>query len=149
MWQAASSKYKSMVQAGTWNAPSPEDEKILALEAKIQQLQKEKKPKKPKNDPKDMDAKKPGKGKKKCYAKLMKVPPADADKDKPKMVNGNKFFWCSKHGRWGGHTASECKGVNLDNEAKKLPAQTPPSPQTQTCLKLDKALTTIVLSDSK
>jgi len=80
----------------------------------------------------------------------MKVPPADADKDKPKIVNGKKFFWCTKHGRWGDTPAMpECKGVNLDNEAKKLPAQTPPSPQTQACLKLDKALSSIMLSDSK
>jgi len=145
----ASNKYNSMHQAGTWNAPSLEDEKILALEAKIQQLQKEKKPKKPKKDPKDKDGKKQGKGKKKCYTKWMKVPPADTDKDKPKIVNGKKLFWCTRHGRWGGHTMPECKGINLDNEAKKLPAQTPPSPQTQACLKLDKALESIVLSDSK
>jgi len=31
----ASNKYKTMVQTGTWNAPSPEEEKILALESQI------------------------------------------------------------------------------------------------------------------
>ena len=35
----ASNKYKSMVQSNTWNAPSPEEEKILALEMKIKKLQ--------------------------------------------------------------------------------------------------------------
>jgi len=37
-----------MREARTWNAPSPEEEKILALETQIQNLRKEKK--KPKNE---------------------------------------------------------------------------------------------------
>jgi len=44
----ADSKLKTMFKARTWNAPSPEEEKILALETQIQKLQKEKK--KPKQE---------------------------------------------------------------------------------------------------
>jgi len=39
----ASNKYKTMFQNQTWNAPSPEEEKILALESQIQKLKKQKK----------------------------------------------------------------------------------------------------------
>ena len=34
----AGNKYKTMIQQGTWAAPSAEEEKIIALESKIQQL---------------------------------------------------------------------------------------------------------------
>ena len=44
----ADNKFKIMREAKTWNAPSPEEEKILALETQIQKLRKEKK--KPKNE---------------------------------------------------------------------------------------------------
>ena len=44
----ADNKFKIMCEARTWNAPSPEEEKILALETQIQKLRKEKK--KPKNE---------------------------------------------------------------------------------------------------
>jgi len=38
----ASNKYKTMFVNQTWNAPSPEEEKILALESQIQKLKKQK-----------------------------------------------------------------------------------------------------------
>ncbi len=38
----ASNKYKTMFENQTWNAPSPEEEKILALESQIQKLKKQK-----------------------------------------------------------------------------------------------------------
>ncbi len=34
----ADNKFKTFKQANTWNAPSPEEEKILALETQIQKL---------------------------------------------------------------------------------------------------------------
>ncbi len=40
----ANNKYKSLVQAQMWNAPSPELQKIMALEATIEQLKKKGKP---------------------------------------------------------------------------------------------------------
>jgi len=43
----ASNKYKTMVEAKTWNAPSPEDEKIMALEAQLKKMKKPKEPNKP------------------------------------------------------------------------------------------------------
>jgi len=56
----------------------------------------------------------------------MKVPPADADKDKPKTIKGKEYFWCAKHTRWARHITSACqgKGLNKDPKANQEP---PPS----------------------
>ncbi len=87
----ADNKFKTFHQAQTWNAPSLEEEKILALASQIQELCKEKK--KPKQQEgtkkgKDKEGTKKGKRKKKKDgSKWMQVPPADANKDKPKTVN--------------------------------------------------------------
>ncbi len=100
-----------MFQARTWNPYSPKEEKILSLEMQIQKLQKEK------NKLKQGDKKSEGKEefkkgknqKKKDLAKWMKVPPANANKDKPKTVKGKEYFWCAKHARWAGHITSTCR----------------------------------------
>jgi len=77
----------------------------------------------------------------------MKIPPADADKDRPKM--GKEYYWCAKHVRWGGHTKSKCKGMGLDKDPEATQKQ-PNSPQTMAFLGLSsRALSTIILSDSK
>jgi len=86
----ADNKFKTFKQAQTWNAPSPEEEKILALETQIQKLQKERKKPKQQEGKKgeDKDGTKRGKKKKrKDGPKWMQVPPADADKDKPKTLS--------------------------------------------------------------
>jgi len=133
------------------DAPSPEEEKILALETQIQKLWKEKK------KPKQEGGKK-GKGKdgsekdknkkKKDLATWMKVPPTDANKDRPKTIKGKEYFWCAKHARWAGHITSTCqgKGLNMDPRANQEPL---PSLQTTTCLGLTWALSAIGLSNSK
>jgi len=81
----ASNKYKTMVEAKTWNAPSPEDEKIIALEA---QLKKMKKPNKPNKPDKPSKEKGKGKGKERSHpgkpAWMTKPPPA-AGKLKTKL----------------------------------------------------------------
>ena len=57
LMEAAVNKYKTIVEAGQWQAHSPEQEKIIALQAKIDRWDKKTLPKKP--EPK----KKKGKGK--------------------------------------------------------------------------------------
>ena len=57
LMEAAVNKYKTIVEAGQWQANSPEQEKIIALQAKIDRW--EKKPLPKKSEPK----KKKGKGK--------------------------------------------------------------------------------------
>jgi len=145
----ADNKFKTMFEAKTWNAPSPEEEKILALETQIHKLQKKKKKPRPEGGKKgeDKKGKKKGKKEKKEGAKWMKIPPADADKDKPKTIKGKQYFWCAKHARWAGHITSTCQGKGLDKDPKAN--QPPPSPQTTARLGLTRALSAITLSDSK
>jgi len=74
----ADNKFKTFRQANTWNAPSPEEEKILALKSQIQKLQKEKKPKQQEGTKKgDKDGAKKGKKKKKDSLKWMTIPLAN------------------------------------------------------------------------
>jgi len=78
----------------------------------------------------------------------MKVPPVNADKDKPKTFKGKEYFWYAKHARWAGHITSACqgKGLNKDPKANQEPL---PSPQTTTCLGLSWGLSSIGLSNIK
>jgi len=78
----------------------------------------------------------------------MKVPPADADKDKPKTINGKQYYWCAKHAKWAGHITSACQGKGL-NKDPKTNQEPPPSPQTTARLRLTRALSALDLSDSK
>jgi len=146
----ADNKIKIMHEAKTWNAPSPKEEKILALETQIQKLRKEKKKPKSKGGKKgdNKDGTKKGKNKgKKDGAKWMKVPPADADKDKPKTIKGKDYFWCTKHAKWARHITSECQGKGLDKDPKAN--QPPPSPQTTARIGLTRALSTLGISNSE
>jgi len=126
----ADNKFKTMCQAQTWNAPSPKEEKILAFETQIQKLCKEKKKPKQQEGTKkgiDKDGTKKGKrNKKKEGVKWMKVPPADANKDKPKTINGKQYFWCTKHAKWARHIMSTCQGKGL-NHPKANQQEPPPS----------------------
>ena len=122
----ADNKFKTFRQANTWNAPSPEEEKILALESQIQKLQKEKKPKQQEGTKKgNKDGAKKGKWKKKDGPKWITVPLADTNKDKPKIVNGKQYYWCAKHAKWARHITSACKGKRL-KDPKTTQQQPPP-----------------------
>jgi len=127
----ASNKYKTMVQTGTWNAPSPEEEKILALESQIEKLKKQKE--KPTQDKKGGKEVKKGKKKGKTCPKKpawMKKPPLEAQKNKPKMVNGKTYWWCSKHNSWGGHKEHKCEGRGLEKKTETLETTTSAPPCT-------------------
>jgi hypothetical protein len=122
----AGNKYKSLLQAGTWNAPSPELQKIMALEAKIQQLQKKKGDnnnnvkKKGKDNDKDKDSKKKTKKKgergKRTYAAWMLQEPKD--KSKPKKVHNKDWWWCPNHKRYALHKPEDCRGTGEEQPPK-------------------------------
>ncbi len=142
-------KFKTFRQAETWNAPSPEEEKILALESQIQKLQKEKKkPKQQEKKGEDKNGTKKGKKKKKDGPKWMQVPPAEADKDKPKTIKGKTYYWCAKHAKWAGHLTSTCQGKGLKDPKTNQQQEPPPSPQTVPRLGLSRVMSALD-SDSK
>lgn len=145
----ADNKFKTFRQAETWNAPSPEEEKILALETQIQKLRKEKKkPKQQEKKGEDKNGTKKGKKKKKDGPKWMQVLPADADKDKPKTVKGKTYYWCAKHAKWAGHLTSACQGKGLKDPKTNQQQEPPPSPQTVPRLGLSRVMSALD-SDSK
>ena len=108
----AANKYKTMKQDNEWNAPSIEQEQIIALRAQINKL-KLSKANKDKPDVKETNVN-PQKTKSKWKRRdtrpsWMFVAPKQGEPTK-KTVNGKVWQWCSKHQAWGRHSQSECKG---------------------------------------
>jgi len=85
----AENKYKSLVRAGEWNAPSKEQKEILALTAKLETYTKKKKS--DKNEKRH---------------EWKKVAPENEKDTKEK--NGKTYNWCTKHKMWTIHKSSEC-----------------------------------------
>jgi hypothetical protein len=145
----AGNKYKTMVQQGTWAAPSAEEEKIIALEAKIKSLQKTgKKKDKDKGQPK-------GKGKKNNQKRnkpdWMTKEPSPQEMNKSKKVNKKEYWWCKTHKSWCRHKTSDCKGLGLkmgQNKNQQKPKNNAPHTEinenAQQRLKLSKALETVM-----
>ena len=134
LMQLADNKFKNLLQEGLWDAPSLEEEKIVALEAKVKQLTKAAKKKCPDYKNKKTDQKK----KKPCR---MFTKPNDKDLAKPRKWNGLEWWYCGKEtggkcdGQYHHHKPSECEGkvhtfkkrqhheqrnANDDNQNKKL-----------------------------
>lgn len=130
LMEKAANKYKTMVENGTWMAPSLEEKKIVALEAKLQKLQKsERQPSSSSNSrsnnrkskstqPQSKGSKQPNsKGKQKAKAHIeewmTKFPGQDfVNRGNPKVVGGKDYWWCKNHERFVRHTTDECKLQN-------------------------------------
>ena len=122
LMQRAVDKYKNLKQAGKWNAPSEEEEKILALETKLRSLQRKKG-----NNSKD-EKKKEGKDKKKSFLPTWhKKPPKPEELKKPREHNNKKWYWCCPetggkcNGVWRTHKPSECRGAMFKAGQNKRP----------------------------
>eukprot|EP00978_Attheya_sp_CCMP212_P013513 scaffold33947_cov76-Attheya_sp.AAC.4 len=112
-------KFKTLKQKGAWNAPTPEEEKILALQTEVKSLRKNYK-KKPaaKEGTKPDDIRKNGKPGWLCHNRK----PYHKDTKKPMTWNESKYYWCSSDtggkctGKWRTHKLSECKGLEFRNK---------------------------------
>ena len=153
LMQLALNKYKTLVEAGKWNAPSDEEAKIIALEAEIKKLAAKKQP------PQATKGKaRKGKDKRKDKNQNRRNRPAWAYvKPKPgepqkRTREGKDFWWCDKHGYWAGHLTEACRGQgipgadseksasNKNNDNKKGQQRN----NNNKALKISKALATIV-----
>ena len=112
----ASNKYKTLVQAGKWMAPTDEQAKIIALETKLGQWTKKssgsnKSSNQPNNSAKSSKDNSSKKGKKgKFPAWQTKYPGKDfINANKTKVVEGRTYWWCKKHKRFVMHQTHECK----------------------------------------
>ena len=99
-------KYKNMMIQNQWEAPSPHDATIQALQSKVEKLQCELK-----GAPKITQHKNPQK-KKEGQSSKPQCPKWLANNEKPqtrqlsrtRVWNGNKWYWCSKE------TGGKCEG---------------------------------------
>jgi hypothetical protein len=119
----AAQKYRTLVQAGKWNAPDEKMQKIIALEATIKKIQKSSKPSKDKKPSPDKEKK--GSREKEAKAKTLKpdwmmVKPKEGEA-KTKTVDGKEYHWCPNHESWTRHSPADCKGkgVGSDNKPQK------------------------------
>ena len=115
----ALNKYLLLVEGTTWNRPTEDQEKVIALSAQIDRLRltnktmikkfgSARKPTKKKEDA--APARRPTatreRGDQSQYAwKLIPSP----DGATTKVKNGKTYYWCSKHKAWVLHKPNECK----------------------------------------
>jgi hypothetical protein len=121
----AQNKYKAMIDDKTWAAPTKEEEKIIALEAKITKLTSKKNPQKDKkkgqrghkNKSKGKNTKNGNQDGQNGYTKpaWQTKPPTDNEKGKSKKVNKKEYWWCPNHKSWCRHKPDECRGVGNQN----------------------------------
>jgi hypothetical protein len=150
LMEQANSKYKLMKEQGSWNAPSEQEEKILALMTEVKNLKRFKK-KEPsgKREAKPFDKSKSS-NKKKAPEKpsWLTVEPSKEDLTKPKEWNGKTWHWCSPKtggkcaGNYRMHKPSDCEGKAHQFAGKKegepkRKASTPATDERQ--LKMTKA----------
>ena len=154
LMQLALNKYKTMFEAGTWNAPSDEEIKIIALEARLEKMVKARKSKgggtnegtnANESKSKDKEGNKSYKKKEKPAWKSQKPKEGEAKK---KTVDNKDWHWCPKHEAWVAHLPSEClgKGVRVPpkkQDAKGQAAAAAKGGSEQATLKLSQALAAI------
>jgi hypothetical protein len=123
----AETKYKILKTKEIWEAPSEEESKLIALEARFAELKKkyankygQSKEKKHADAPK----KKVRKSKYAPKPDFLRKAPADMEISKPKEWNGAKWYWCHQStggkcsGQWRIHKPSDCKGMAKKKEQK-------------------------------
>jgi len=119
----AKTKWSIRKQKHLWNAPSQQEEKILALEAKVKKLESQRSNKKTQNFTSNkggaltstLSSQSQSQGdatSSRTYDPWMFVPPEDGE-TQPKIVATKPFWWCTKHNKWCRHTTEKCKGVNV------------------------------------
>ena len=121
LMELASNKYKTLVENGKWMSKSPEEEKILALEAKLAKLTK---PAASSNNTKtgqnksntsgtsssgNKNNRRRSRNKEIAPWKLQFPGQAFISAGQPKIVNGRKYYWCHKHRMFTAHKSSECR----------------------------------------
>lgn len=127
----AATKYKIRTRNGDWNAPTPEEAKILALEAKIQSMTKKEK-KNSKDTGKDnkkteKDRKNKGNHNKKDKPAWMTKPPTENEKGKSKKVDGKEYWWCEALKCWARHHPTDCRAKEKGPHNPETTAKTPPT----------------------
>ena len=93
LMRLAEERYKILKDKGTWQAPTPEQEKIAALSAKLESLKKSQSNLK-KGKTQGKNKQKGAKGKKKPGWLEKNERPSDSELKKPKQWNGKSYNYC-------------------------------------------------------
>ena len=124
LMQLADNKYRLLKEREEWDAPSAEEEKIMALEAAVESLTKNRNKRKANSDGEDGPSRKPkkqagkGKGKKQNPPKpswMFERPPED-ELHNPRKWNGNDWWYCHQDtggkcdGKYRRHKPKDCEG---------------------------------------
>ena len=116
----ASNKFKTLVEAGKWMAPTDEQSKILALETKLGRLNRtQNQPSSNNNNRSNSgnsssgNANRNNSNSRRSNGDIpgwMKKYPGRAfiDANKTKVKNGKEYWWCKKHKRFCRHQTSQC-----------------------------------------
>jgi hypothetical protein len=123
LMEQANSKYKLMKEQATWNAPSEQEEKILALMTEVKNLKKFKK-KEPSYKKEDKTKAKPKHKKAADKPSWFNEEPSPEELTKPKEWNGKTWYYCSPK------TGGKCSGnyrmhkpANCEGKAHKFAAK--------------------------
>jgi len=118
----AKTKYQIMVQNETWNAPSAEEEKILALETKVKTLQTQiNKQGHTKNQESTSQTGKQRSTRRRFQKRTAEemawtlVPPKP-DQQQPITFDGNPWWWCKKHKKWCRHKTEKCREIRIKKQ---------------------------------
>jgi hypothetical protein len=114
----AQNKYNTKKQDGEWNAPSTEQEELIALRAELKKL-KVTKANKHEVPPKDNTSDKQ-RSRKPRKPSWMYIPPSQGEKH-TKTVNKKEWHWCPKHECWVRHSPDKCKGKGFVPGKRKKP----------------------------
>ena len=132
-------KYKNMMIQNQWEAPSPHDTTIQALQSKVEKLQRELKwaPKAMQHKNVHPQKKKEGQSSKPQRPKWLanNEKPQTGQLSRTRMWNGNKWCWCSKEtggkceGCWVRHPPASCEGKAFKGFEKKGMLKEAPKPE--------------------
>lgn len=150
----AYNKFKNSKLKGTWNAPNEQEEKIIALEAKVNSLKKQHKKvtftdRKGNDKDTEKNKKRMSEPKPEWLEKNIK-PSADKLKEVRKW-RGNNYHYCCKEtggkcqGNWRVHLPSKCKGTarKRDRQDEKDEAERKKKEKEKKKLKLASALSAV------
>lgn len=129
-------KYKVRCQRNEWQAPTAEDEKIVALEAKLETLKAI--AAKTTESTSVQGVRRQG-HRQRVQEPWMKIKPNEGE-PREKMVNGVQYKWCNQHG-WCKHTTDQCKNIKSSQQQEdKGQAKGAQNPK----MVIDKALSAVL-----
>ena len=125
----AENKYKILKTKEIWEAPSEEEAKLIALEARFTELKKKMADKRKRVNQEVGPKKKKARNDNKYPPKpdFLRKAPVNSEISVPKEWNGTKWYWCHEktggkcEGQWRTHKPSDCKGIakKKDNKSSK------------------------------